>query len=375
MAQLRTLAVPVGVLAAVLLFLLVNPWIVLEGAISQIVTIGFWASFILLLIILISLRDDPDVENIEVEGPAFTRYLFNNPRAGLFWLPIRLFVGFQWLEAGWHKVQDPAWVGADAGTAILGFWTNAVAIPEEGRPSITYEWYRTFLQFLIDSGMEQFFSYAIAFGELFVGIGLLVGALVGIAAFFGALMNMSFLLAGSGLDEPDHVHARRRADARLEGRRLLRPGSLPAAAPRDAVEAAQRTAGAAPTWPSQRLMGEEAYPYGDALIPEQFDERTVIFLVRPPDAPEFSEEELDRLQIEHLTHLRSLKRRGVLLANGPLDDQTDVSYRGIGIYGVPLDEALALANTDPMVKAGRLAVKGARWFTAAGEVVIPREAT
>ena len=123
-------------------------------------------------------------------------------------------------------------------------------------------------------------------------------------------------------------------------------------------------------------MGEDsAYPDGDALVPERFDERTVIFLVRPPDAPEFSEEELDRLQIEHLTHLRSLKRRGILLANGPLDEQTDISYRGIGIYGVPLDEALALANTDPMVKAGRLAVKGARWFTAAGELIIPREAT
>ena len=70
MAQLRTLAVPVGVLAAVLLFLLVNPWIVLDGAISQIVTVAFWVSFILLLIILFSLRDDPDTENIEVEGPA-----------------------------------------------------------------------------------------------------------------------------------------------------------------------------------------------------------------------------------------------------------------------------------------------------------------
>ena len=111
MAQLRTLAVPVGVLAAVLLFLLVNPWIVLDGAISQIVTIGFWVSFILLLIILFSLRDDPDAENIEVEGPTFTRFLFSNPRAGLFWLPIRLFVGFAWLEAGWHKLTDPAWVG------------------------------------------------------------------------------------------------------------------------------------------------------------------------------------------------------------------------------------------------------------------------
>ncbi|HEU5205105.1 MAG TPA: YciI family protein [Candidatus Limnocylindrales bacterium] len=117
----------------------------------------------------------------------------------------------------------------------------------------------------------------------------------------------------------------------------------------------------------------DTYPDGDALVPEQFDERTVIFLVRPPDAPEFSDEDLDRLQVEHLTHLRSLKRRGILLANGPLDEQTDITYRGIGIYGVPLEEALALANEDPMVKAGRLAVKGARWFTAAGEIVIARE--
>jgi thiosulfate dehydrogenase (quinone) large subunit len=202
MAMLRSLAVPLGVAAAVLLFLLVNPWITLDGAVSQIVTVAFWLSFILLLISLFSLRDQPDAENIEVEGPAFTRFLFNNPRAGLFWLPIRLFVGFQWLEAGWHKINDPAWVGADAGTAILGFWQNAVAIPEEGRPSITYEWYRTFLQFLIDNNLQVPFSYAIAFGEAAVGLGLLVGALTGIAAFFGALMNMSFLLAGSASSNP-----------------------------------------------------------------------------------------------------------------------------------------------------------------------------
>jgi thiosulfate dehydrogenase (quinone) large subunit len=202
MATLRSLAVPIGVVAAVLLFLLVNPWIVLEGAVSQAVTVAFWLAFILLLVALFEDRKDPAYRDVEVEGPAFTRFLFNNPRAGLFWLPIRLFVGFQWLEAGWHKVNDPAWVGADAGTAILGFWQGAVAIPEEGRPSITYEWYRTFLQFLIDNNLNVFFSYAIAFGELLVGLGLLVGALTGIAAFFGATMNMTFLLAGSSSSNP-----------------------------------------------------------------------------------------------------------------------------------------------------------------------------
>jgi hypothetical protein len=109
------------------------------------------------------------------------------------------------------------------------------------------------------------------------------------------------------------------------------------------------------------------YPHGDALVPERRDEHTIVFLVRPPDAPDFTEEELDRLQVEHLTHLRDLKRRGLLIANGPLVDQTDERLRGVSIYGVPLAEALQLANADPMVRARRLAVDGARWITAADD--------
>jgi uncharacterized protein YciI len=110
----------------------------------------------------------------------------------------------------------------------------------------------------------------------------------------------------------------------------------------------------------------DAYPFGDALIPERFDEHTVLFLVRAPDAPELSEEALDALQVEHLTHLRSLKRRGVLIANGPLTEQTDVRMRGMSVYRLPLDDALALARQDPMVLAGRLVIEGARWLTAEG---------
>jgi uncharacterized protein YciI len=117
------------------------------------------------------------------------------------------------------------------------------------------------------------------------------------------------------------------------------------------------------------------YPDGDALIPERFDEHTVVFLVRPPTAPELGEEELDRLQVEHLTYLRDLQRRGALIANGPLAEQTDEHMRGISIYGLPLDEALELANADPMVRAGRLAIDGARWWTAQGTARFGTEAS
>jgi uncharacterized protein YciI len=108
------------------------------------------------------------------------------------------------------------------------------------------------------------------------------------------------------------------------------------------------------------------YPHGDALVPAAFDEHTIILLVRPVDAPAFGEEELDRLQEAHLGYLRDLARRGVLIANGPLASQTDERLRGISIYALPLDEALALAREDPMVRAGRLAIDGARWLSASG---------
>ena len=79
-----------------------------------------------------------------------------------------------------------------------------MAIPAAGAgsPAITYEWYRTFLQTLLDNNAYTWFAPLIAFGEMAVGLGLLLGVLTGFAAFFGALMNMSFLLAGSASVNP-----------------------------------------------------------------------------------------------------------------------------------------------------------------------------
>jgi len=202
MSSIRSAATALGVIAALLLFYLVNPWFNPEpdSALNQIVTVGFWASFIALLVVLFQLRKEPGGEVVNIEGPAFTRFLFGNTRAGLFWLPIRLFVGFEWVEAGWHKLTGTGWV--DGGSALLGFWQSAVKVPETGHGPISYEWYRSFIQFLIDNGAQTWMAWVITLGELAVGLGLLFGALTGIAAFFGAFMNMSFLLAGSTSSNP-----------------------------------------------------------------------------------------------------------------------------------------------------------------------------
>src|SRR4029079_8031224 len=148
MSVLRGLAIPIGVVAAVLLFLLFNPWLKIdEGTtLRQILTAAFWIVFVILLVALFEDRKNPDSKDVDIEGPAFTRFLFGNTRAGLFWLPIRLFVGFEWIEAGWHKLTGTGWI--DGGAALLGFWQSAVKVPESGRAPISYDWYRSFIQFL-----------------------------------------------------------------------------------------------------------------------------------------------------------------------------------------------------------------------------------
>jgi thiosulfate dehydrogenase [quinone] large subunit len=198
----RNLAAGLGGVAAVSLFLIVNPWFAVDpkSTLDQVVTVIFWVSFVALLVVLFQMRKDPGGETIEIEGPAFTRFLFSNSRAGLFWLPIRLFVGFTWLEAGYHKFTGKGWM--DGGAALKAYWERAVVVPDTGSPAISYDWYRSFIQTLLDNNAQTWFAPLITFGEMAVGIALIIGLLTGIAAFFGALMNMSFLLAGSGSSNP-----------------------------------------------------------------------------------------------------------------------------------------------------------------------------
>ena len=214
MSTLRRYVTPLAIIAAAIVLYIEAPFEMFGlGAIepgkdlSTVLSVIFWILAIVIAIVLFEDRKAPGATTVEVEGPAFTRYLFHNSRAGLLWLPIRLFVGFAWLEAGLHKLFPAGKaVGAgwlDGGDSLLKYWTAAAAVPEPpGRAAITFEWYRDFLNILIANHAQTWFAYLIVAGEIAVGLGLLFGLLTGFAAFFGALMNMSFLLAGSASSNP-----------------------------------------------------------------------------------------------------------------------------------------------------------------------------
>ena len=130
-----------------------------------------------------------------IPEPFIAKFFFANTRMGWVWLVLRIYVGWQWLVAGYEKVISPVWVGPKAGTAIHGFLMGALS-KTSGPHADVSGWYAMFVHNVaLPHAME--FSYAVAFGELFVGLALILGLFTGIAAFFGAFMNMNYLFAGT----------------------------------------------------------------------------------------------------------------------------------------------------------------------------------
>ena len=144
--------------------------------------------------------DDPTEG--QISDPVLWRRLMGNAYYALLWLPVRFFVGREWLAAGEGKVRDDAWM--DGGEALRGFWERATTTPE-GRPASpagTYSWFEDLLSYMLRNEWYTWFAKLIAVGEVLIGLGLIVGALVGIAAFFGTMMNFNFQLAGTASTNP-----------------------------------------------------------------------------------------------------------------------------------------------------------------------------
>jgi thiosulfate dehydrogenase (quinone) large subunit len=110
--------------------------------------------------------------------------------ASLALLPLRIFLGVTFIYAGLDKLTDSAFM-AGSGPGSIGEMMqgarDAAAIPA-----------------LVDLALKSpvNFGYAIAFGELAVGIGTLIGLLARLAAVGGALISLSLWLTMSWAATP-----------------------------------------------------------------------------------------------------------------------------------------------------------------------------
>jgi thiosulfate dehydrogenase [quinone] large subunit len=134
----------------------------------------------------------------EIPGPPLAHFLFKDTRAAWLWLPLRLYLGWSWLQHGLEKVTNPAWT--QSGEALAGFWGNAVTT--DPKPVITVPWYRDFIETMLGAQAYTWFADLVVYGEMLVGIALILGAFTGIAAFFGAFMNWNYMMAGSASWNP-----------------------------------------------------------------------------------------------------------------------------------------------------------------------------
>ncbi len=93
-------------------------------------------------------------------------------------------------------------------------------------------------------------------------------------------------------------------------------------------------------------------------------------LTRGPKAAEIPKEQLPALQAGHMANIQRLAKEGKLLVAGPFMDDGD--WRGIFIFKcASLEEARALAASDPAVQAGRLAIEIHPWLTMKGSIRDP----
>ncbi|MEB1808947.1 MAG: DoxX family protein [Bacillaceae bacterium] len=101
---------------------------------------------------------------------------------------LRVYLGWAWLTAGWSKVTGDFHAG--------GYLQGSIANPVLKGEAMIYPNYVAFLErFAIPNA--ELFSFMVAWGEVLVGLGLILGVLTSAAAFFGVMMNFAFMFAGT----------------------------------------------------------------------------------------------------------------------------------------------------------------------------------
>lgn len=139
----------------------------------------------------------------KIQQSRISNFMFGENYLSPFWFLLRFYVGYEWLMAGLVKIWSPVWVGPQAGVAVKGFLMGALSKTSGQHPDVS-SWYAYFIQHFAMNHIVMF-SYLVAYGEVVIGITLILGLLVGVSAFFGMFMNLNYLFAGTVSINPQLV--------------------------------------------------------------------------------------------------------------------------------------------------------------------------
>jgi len=128
----------------------------------------------------------------------FNKFLRENKIVSALLAVLRVYLGYAWFSAGLGKIQSGAF---DASGFIQGAIANPVKGPDGG---VVYGWYVDFLQSVALPNIDLF-NVLVPWGELLVGIGLMLGCLTTAATFFGLVMNFAFFFAGTVSHNPTDI--------------------------------------------------------------------------------------------------------------------------------------------------------------------------
>ena len=125
----------------------------------------------------------------------FNKFLRENKIAAYILTVIRLYLGYQFLMAGFEKIAGGKF---DASGFLTGATMHPVIGPDK---AVVFPTYVAFLKhFALPNA--HLFNVLIPYGEFLVGLGLILGCLTTAAAFFGLVMNFSYVFAGTVSTNP-----------------------------------------------------------------------------------------------------------------------------------------------------------------------------
>jgi thiosulfate dehydrogenase (quinone) large subunit len=123
------------------------------------------------------------------------KWLREHKSASIIMMLFRLYLGYAWITAGWHKIVD----GFDAS----GFLKGALAKATGEHPAVQ-GWWAAFIEHFALPNVGLF-NVLVPWGEFLVGIALILGIFTTFAALMGAVMNFAFMFSGTTSTNPQMV--------------------------------------------------------------------------------------------------------------------------------------------------------------------------